>query len=274
MYAKHQFIWASLTTVVKSLVLNSGCVGDFMRVFSCLAAAVLTVAGVAAGHAQSIAYRLSGAMMTANGLKGDPGLRPNEQMVATFDGDDRLSVDAAHSSNYGFYTGRHVGTALAPCGDDSQFAAVGAHGSMAFDLRQFSTAASHLASVSVHVGSLDSYNFVEILGLTESGDVDYSHPLLTVDGTELMAAGGRDGRLTFGFDDNLRVGGILFGSTGIAFEFDSLAVSTDPIQAANLTAPVPEPTSWALMVGGFGLAGGALRSRHQRTRRTPGSVTA
>lgn len=234
-----------------------------MRILSYLAAAAVMVAGVSASHAQSIAYRLSGATMTAHGLKGDPGLRPNEQMVTTFDGNDHLSFDAAHSSNYGFYTGRHVGTALAPSGDNTQFAAVGAHGSMAFDLSQFSTATSHLASVSVHVGSLDPYNFVEILGLTDSGAVDYSHPLLTLDGAQMMALGGRDGRLTFGFDDGIRVGGILFGSTGIAFEFDSIAISTDRIGLASLAVPVPEPASWAMMLGGFGLVGSAMRSRRK-----------
>jgi len=236
-----------------------------MRIMCCLAVAAIMVAGSCAGHAQSIAYRLSGARMTAHGLAGDPGLRPNEQMVTTFDGNDRLTFDAAHSSNYGFYTGRHVGKALAPLGGDSQFAAVGAHGSMAFDLRQFSSATSHLASVSVHVGSLDSYNFVEILGLTSNGDVDYSRPLLTLDGTQMVAAGGRDGRLTFGFDDSVAVGGIVFGSKGIAFEFDSIAISTDRIGLARLSAPVPEPASWALMVGGFGIAGSALRTRRNRT---------
>lgn len=33
---------------------------------------------------------------------------------------------------------------------------------------------------------------------------------------------------------------------------------------AGATAAVPEPASWALMVGGFGLAGGALRRRSRR----------
>ncbi len=36
--------------------------------------------------------------------------------------------------------------------------------------------------------------------------------------------------------------------------------------APNAVAPVPEPASWAMMVGGFGLLGGALRRRKLTTR--------
>lgn len=34
-------------------------------------------------------------------------------------------------------------------------------------------------------------------------------------------------------------------------------------QAVSLAAPVPEPATWALMLGGFGILGGALRRRRQ-----------
>ena len=33
---------------------------------------------------------------------------------------------------------------------------------------------------------------------------------------------------------------------------------------ATLTASIPEPSTWALLIGGFGLAGGALRRRNRR----------
>ena len=44
--------------------------------------------------------------------------------------------------------------------------------------------------------------------------------------------------------------GATFTSTGNSFEFDNLAV-----------AGVPEPATWALMIGGFGLVGFGLRRR-------------
>lgn len=36
-----------------------------------------------------------------------------------------------------------------------------------------------------------------------------------------------------------------------------------PVPPANIAAPVPEPTSWAMMIGGFGLMGGLMRRRQQ-----------
>ena len=39
-------------------------------------------------------------------------------------------------------------------------------------------------------------------------------------------------------------------------------------QATFITAAVPEPASWALMIGGFGLVGGAMRRRTLRASRS------
>lgn len=235
------------------------------RLFSILPALALFAMAAPAAQAQPIAYRLSGAVMTTQGVSQDPGLSHNELMVATFDGNDQVSFDPTHSFGFGLHTGNHAGIALAPSADKSQYAAIGAGGQMAFDLRQFHTDDTQLAGISVNVGSIDSYNYVEILGLTSAGDLDYDHPLFTLDGSAIAAAGGRDGRLTFGFDDSVLVGGILFGSTGVAFEFDSLAVSLDTPRPTNLApTAVPEPSSWALLVAGFGALGGTMRRRRHR----------
>ena len=195
----------------------------------------------------------------------------HEQMVTTFDGNDSVHFDASRSNGFAFYSGDHPGSALAPAGDSSQYVALTAGGRMAFDLRQFDTPTTQLSSISVDVGSLDSYNFIQIIGLTSTGELDYDNPLLMLNGTQ-MATEGRDGRLTFGFDDNTQVGAILFGSTGIAFEFDSLAITTTQRRGTALVAqPVPEPASWALMLGGFGMVGGAMRSGRKAVVTVPAS---
>jgi hypothetical protein len=42
---------------------------------------------------------------------------------------------------------------------------------------------------------------------------------------------------------------------------DALAQTSQLVVVAGPTAAIPEPASWALMIGGFGLAGTALRTR-------------
>lgn len=48
-----------------------------------------------------------------------------------------------------------------------------------------------------------------------------------------------------------------FGATGIGIAVDRLVITDAP------PAGVPEPASWAMMIGGFGMVGGALRSRRK-----------
>ncbi|HMI20647.1 MAG TPA: PEPxxWA-CTERM sorting domain-containing protein [Sphingomonas sp.] len=40
-------------------------------------------------------------------------------------------------------------------------------------------------------------------------------------------------------------------------------IALDNINGSGGTSPAPEPASWALMLGGFGMVGGALRSRRK-----------
>lgn len=45
--------------------------------------------------------------------------------------------------------------------------------------------------------------------------------------------------------------------------FDSEFASTDPVGYRIALQSVPEPASWAMMIAGFGLVGGSLRSRRR-----------
>ena len=59
------------------------------------------------------------------------------------------------------------------------------------------------------------------------------------------------------------------GSQSFGYSYDGGSVLYDRVNrlgaqiipAANATGAVPEPASWAMMVGGFGLVGGALRRK-------------
>lgn len=58
---------------------------------------------------------------------------------------------------------------------------------------------------------------------------------------------------TFGFFFNGAPGGYLEYQTGDGGSFDTIKISD--------AGGVPEPASWAMMLGGFGLVGGAMRRR-------------
>lgn len=113
-----------------------------------------------------------------------------------------------------------------------------------------------LSSISVFIGSLDAYNTIQLLGA--SGNV-----LGTYTGTD-MAGGStipfpgntladNNRRVTFTGTQDTTYYGAKFYNTGqnSAFEFDNV----------SLTAAVPEPATWAMMILGFGLVGSAMRRR-------------
>ncbi|NTZ43843.1 PEP-CTERM sorting domain-containing protein [Altererythrobacter sp. SALINAS58] len=56
-------------------------------------------------------------------------------------------------------------------------------------------------------------------------------------------------------------GGIIDGTQGTY----SLAL---PVASGEITAAVPEPTTWAMMLLGFGFIGGAMRSAKRRQKVT------
>jgi hypothetical protein len=63
-----------------------------------------------------------------------------------------------------------------------------------------------------------------------------------------------------------------FNMTGlISFDYTPLTTQGPWLQVDNLVtelnaAPAPEPASWAMMLGGFGLIGGAMRTARRKTQ--------
>ncbi|MBS0503779.1 MAG: PEP-CTERM sorting domain-containing protein [Proteobacteria bacterium] len=101
------------------------------------------------------------------------------------------------------------------------------------------------------LGSLDTYNTLTLHyenGTSQAyagGQIinDLSFP----SGNQI--SGETNGVVTYRVTDGPRLTGATFTSSANSFEFD------------NLAAGVPEPASWALMIGGFGLIGAASRRR-------------
>lgn len=62
---------------------------------------------------------------------------------------------------------------------------------------------------------------------------------------------------------------VSFDTNRMTYEYSSLfgifGSSNGTISATPVAAPVPEPTTWAMMIGGFGAVGGAMRYRRRKT---------
>jgi hypothetical protein len=124
------------------------------------------------------------------------------------------------------------------------------------------TSAVALSNVSVFLGSLDNYNVVTFLGRT--GDVLQSFTGRDIFGAPLAFPGGTstetNRRVTFSATGNTQIFGVGFSNDANlgSFEFDNVA----------LTAAVPEPATWAMMLLGFGMIGAASRYRRRSEKVT------
>jgi PEP-CTERM motif len=101
------------------------------------------------------------------------------------------------------------------------------------------------------IGASSQYTIVDGLGAT----LFSSGPIVI----------GATGNLSSTFNVNLTSAngiGILFGPESYNVGIDNI----DFTVGDGTPGPVPEPSTWAMMIGGFGMIGGALRYRRRRTR--------
>lgn len=150
-------------------------------------------------------------------------------------------------------TGSLGGVRAQPLGSTGKYGTVGpTDGPVAtLDLSSF----VNISSISLLWGSVDAYNTLELLN--RAGGV-----LASFGGSSVAAlANGNQTSpftnpiVTLGISgaDQTNIGGLRFKSTGNAFEFDNIAI-----------ASVPEPTTWAMLLLGFGIAGMSMRARSRR----------
>ncbi len=172
----------------------------------------------------------------------DPGALGSQKLVVTF--------DAPNAAGYTFGPGIHTapGTstgAAAPAGDTTAYGYV----SSAFNPSSATLTTPDLRSISFYWGSIDAYNSVDVLGA--GGTV-----LKSIGGSLIPPANGSQShantnrRVDFAVAKGETITGLRFNTTGIAFEFDNVAATA-----------VPEPTTWAMLVAGFGLIGAVRRRR-------------
>ena len=186
---------------------------------------------------------------------GDPGVASGQTLVDDFNS----SIPESNETDTGgvaLYNGTS-GIAAEPYGDTTQYEALQPGQTATF------TFASNVKSVSAYLGSIDTYNYIDVLGAGGKVDYQITGPDLLLNNYGNQTAAITNRRI---FISNLPsdFSGLTFGTTGIAFEYDDIYAGT----AANPTPPVgnlipaaiPEPASWAMMLIGFGAIGGAMRT--------------
>lgn len=134
-------------------------------------------------------------------------------------------------------------------GDPTNYASVQQGGASTFDILN----GYYLTAFSFYMGSPDIYNHITFHFVDGGFD--------TLDGDEIWGGAGPSGqnpngdrtrgfRIYYDFE-GAKVNKITFATDNNAFEFDGLAG----------VVAIPEPTTWALMIGGFGMTGAMLRRR-------------
>ena len=175
-----------------------------------------------------------------------PGMRT---AVFTFNSAALPTGFTASYQNTTRTAGTHLPFSAQPAySDGSRYLAVLAGGS--------ATLLSHTGYtlVSFYLGSIDTFNTVQILNTAGKVINTYtgSDFVVPASGDQSLPATNRRITYQIGAGDPL-IGGIRFSSKQNAAEID------------NVVFAVPEPTTWAMMLVGFGMMGLAMRSRHRRT---------
>lgn len=185
----------------------------------------------------------------------DPGPGAGETKVITLDS-GAPPAGVTLTGDYEIVAGSLPGFYAAPALDRTFYLAVPFDARSGSATMKFNTflANQNVTKFSFYWGSVDTYNTLRLIN--RAGVVTKS-----VNGAMLPPANGdrtapgTNRRITFtltGADQDL--GALRFVSTGRAFETDTFSFAR---------AVVPEPTTWGLMIMGFGGAGAMLRSRRR-----------
>jgi hypothetical protein len=194
--------------------------------------------------------------MAANFVTSTPGPDSNAPaglLTINFNG-----PVAGLSGNYQLVTGT-TGTYAQPFGGNTQYLSVpqnGSGGAALLDLTGYNFGGV-VTGFSFYWGSIDTYNLLQIN--TSLGQTNFAftgaNPPPPANGAQQDAANNR--RVFFSLAPGETIQSLNFVSNGIAFEVDDLVFTGNA---------VPEPATWAMLISGFGLVGGAMRSSRRQTR--------
>jgi hypothetical protein len=214
---------------------------------------LIAAALMAAAPAAAVTYT------SVNGAP-DKGPAAGETILVDFN-TDTLPTGYSLEGNYGYGVGTPPTGFAAPAGDATRFL----YTSTKIPNGTATLSTLDLTSVSFYWGSIDKYNFVDVLGA--GGETLFTlggGALAPADGNQ--TAGWTNRRVFFTAEGDELISGLRFRSTGVAFEVDDVAGT---VFDGGSGATVPEPATWAMMVMGFGLVGFARRRRaHNLTQAT------
>lgn len=196
---------------------------------------------------------VSAGAVTVTSLAGAPDPGPVAGQTIAIDFDSGLPAGVLLSGNGSIVSGSSSMHAV-PAGGSTPYLSVpqtGGAGSATLDWSAaFGTA---IKSFSFYWGSIDTYNSLDLL---DAGGQSF----YTLAGGSIPPANGDQSapytnrRVFFALAPGEAVSGLRFNSSGIAYEVDSIAIES----------AVPEPSTWALLVGGFAMVGYAARRRAAR----------
>jgi len=177
----------------------------------------------------------------AIGITATPAVNPYGGPTPTYNFEADTAAITGGSRVFGDITGQHV----EPLGSNSWYYSVGpTDGSPA----TLTLAGGLVESISLLWGTVDDYNTLELFDSLDN-------LLGTVTGSQVISGGtfGSSSRLvTLALTgDTQSVAKLKFTSTSNAFEFDNVAV----------TAAVPEPTTWMMLILGMLGVGFAMRRK-------------
>lgn len=179
------------------------------------------------------------------------GYGPGESLVWNFD-----SVANPSFSYFGSVLPFSIaGVAAAPAGDATLYGFAYPGFDATFQLNTGS-----LSSLSFYLGSLDTFNTISFYnGATLIGSYNGSQLTIPNPANGNKTSGDTNRRYFFTFGDADNVNKVVFNTTKPAFEFDDIAAAI---------SGVPEPSTWAMMMLGFGLVGFMLRNGRRQVAKT------
>jgi hypothetical protein len=195
--------------------------------------------------------------VTVTSLAGapDPGPRPGEQRVVSFDAPPAPGF--SWTGGLATATGTVRGLHSAPAGNTTVYGYVSSANADPY-ATLFTPA---LTSISFYWGSMDSHNWLWVLG-ADLQPIRFIHmSTIPFDRAAYAAGGGgRARRLLITANAGETIHGLRFWGRGRSFEFDDFAATLAPTLDTDGTG-VPEPRSWAMLIAGFGLTGAIARRR-------------